>query len=348
MTRNAVPSLVLAVAAGCGGPNATLPGVAVVQETFVSRRQLLGNLDSPAIWHGPAGEAWVLVTSKWRHRLEVYDGATGEHLQTVGRGGAGAGEFRRPNGVAVVGDLALVVERDNARVQVLRLPDLEPIGSFGETLRRPYGIAVLERGPDSVEVFVTDDYEAAGGGPPADHELGERVKHYLVTTRGGQVSALYRGAFGDTAGAGRLGKVESLAVDADAGLLLVADEIARDVKVYDVSGTFTGQVLWQGVIENDPEGIALYACGQDEGYWIVADQHRTTNRFRVFDRRSLAPLGAFMGRTVRQTDGIALTQRPVGAMRSGSLYAMDRDRALAAFDWGDVAAALGLRSDCRP
>lgn len=336
----------LAACADAGSAPIDVP-VAVVEEAFVTRLARTSNMDSPAIWKGPEGEDWLLTTGKWTNRLHVYDAATGAPIRTVGQRGTALGEFRRPNGIAVAGDLVLVVERDNARVQVLRLPDFQPVASFGEeTLRKPYGIAVLERGAAELEVFITDDYRAFLGRTPRDRELGQRVQRFRMATSDHRIELAHRSAFGDTARAGRLRKVESLAVDPDAGILLIADEEAGDVKVYRIDGSFTGQVLWGDVIRHDPEGIALYACGPDDGYWIIADQHRTENRFLVFHRRSFELLGAFTGTTVRNTDGIALIQRPLGSMTAGVLFAVHNDRGVGAFSWSKIAETLDLRDDC--
>lgn len=111
----------------CGCSAAESPAVdsipvVVVEESFVTRRQDLAIMDSPAIWAGGAGQTWILATGKLTSRLYVSDAATGAHIRTIGRRGSELGEFRRPNGIAVVGDLVLVVERDNHRVQVLRPP----------------------------------------------------------------------------------------------------------------------------------------------------------------------------------------------------------------------------------
>jgi 3-phytase len=340
--------LPLALLIGCAIEDAApVDAPIVVGEAFVTGAAPLSNLDSPAVWHAPDGAAWIITTGKSSHRLHVHDARSGELLGRVGGRGSGPGEFHRPNGIAVAGDLVLVVERDNARVQMLSLPAFESIGAFGAgSLRRPYGIAVLPRSATVLDVFVTDNYAGAAGGLPPDRELGQRVHHYRLDTGAGPVAARHVRAFGDTAGAGRLFDVESLAVDPDAGLLLIADELAGDVKVYRADGTFTGRVLWGDVIRHEPEGIVLYRCGAEGGYWILADQHRTMNRFLVFERRSFALAGAFAGMRVRNTDGLALTQQPVGAMAAGVLYAVDSDRAVGAFPWSDVAAALGLRDDC--
>src|SRR3546814_4990331 len=76
------------------------------------------------------------------------------------RSGAGEGEFDRPNGVAVVDELLFVVERDNRRVQVLRLPGFSHVASFGnDEFEKPYGIWVNRTG-NGYEVYVTDAYMA--------------------------------------------------------------------------------------------------------------------------------------------------------------------------------------------
>ncbi|HUF51233.1 MAG TPA: hypothetical protein VMN60_10385 [Longimicrobiales bacterium] len=342
----AVVAVLLAACGGSPSPSPVVP-VVVVREAYVTPPEPASNIDSPAVWLGGAGEAWVIATGKWTSRLHVYDAASGTPIGSVGGRGTAPGEFRRPNGIAVAGDVMFVVERDNARVQALRLPGFEHLGTFGEELlREPYGIGVLARGSTEFDVYVTDDYSRFLGRTPEDGELDERVKRFRVTVTGSGAAAAYLGPFGDTAGAGRLRKVESLGLDAAAGIVLVADEKARDVKVYRLDGSFTGRVLGRGIFAYDPEGIALYACGAADGYWIVVDQHRTHNRFLVFDRKSFDLIGAFTGTVVRNTDGITLIQRPVGSMMAGALYAVHDDRAVGAFSWSDVAAALDLRDDC--
>src|SRR3546814_16001454 len=89
------------------------------------------NIDSPAAWAAPDGRVLVIATAKAADRLAVYDGATGETLRHVGRSAAGEGDFDRPNVVAVVDELMLVVEVDNRRVQVLRLAGFSHEASFG-------------------------------------------------------------------------------------------------------------------------------------------------------------------------------------------------------------------------
>ncbi|HTM70871.1 MAG TPA: phytase, partial [Luteimonas sp.] len=103
----------------------------VVPEAWESAMTPAEELDSLATWTTPDGGTWLIASAKSMHRLVIYDGETGEQLRTVGGKGDAAGQFKRPNGVAVFGDRLFVVERDNHRVQVLSLPSFRPIGSFG-------------------------------------------------------------------------------------------------------------------------------------------------------------------------------------------------------------------------
>ena len=337
-------------ACGQGGTNGAAgpAGVQVVREAFVTPPAPADNLDSPALWLGPDGQVRLLVTAKGSSRLRVFDARTGAPLAGIGRPGRGPGQFRRPNGILVLGDLALVVERDNRRVQVLRLPGGRPLGSFGErVLRTPYGIAAVARGPGAWDVYVTDAYTGVLGRIPPDRQLGERVKRFRVRVDGDSVRAELLGSFGDTTGPGVLRQVESIYPDPAHDRLLIADERSIDVKVYSLDGRYAGITVGREYLRFEPEGIALYACGRDDGYWIVTDQSLAASFFHVLDRRSLRHLGVFRGAVTANTDGVALTQLPVGGWEGGVFYPVHGDRSVAAIRWSDIARALGLES-CPP
>ena len=104
----------------------------VVSEAFITPATPFDDIDSPALWVDRNGEALLLATAKKTGRLKTYDGDTGVPGPDHGTRGAAAGQFDRPNGIFVVDDRVFVVERDNHRIQVLRLPDFKALGSFGE------------------------------------------------------------------------------------------------------------------------------------------------------------------------------------------------------------------------
>jgi len=329
--------------------DATPAEIPVLEAVFETVRDTLDNVDSPAVWHGPAGEHWLLVTAKETDVIVVVDATTGAVLTRVGGEGVRPGQMDRPNGIAVARDLMWIVERDNARVQVFRLPEFSSLGTFGEAeLRMPYGIALLEHGEGDYTAFVTDNYELAEDVIPPDSLLGERVRSYRVTVGAETVTATLANTFGDTSGDGVLRVVESIAVDSVTRSLLVAEEQegASMIKAYDVDGRFSGQIVPSEFFPNQAEGIVLYSCPAGEGYWIATDQGVVQNTFHVFDRRTLEHLGSFRGRTVLNTDGIALTQRSFGGFTAGAFYAVHDDGNVAAFQWSDIAGALGLRSEC--
>lgn len=323
------------------------PGEAAVTvaESFLTERRETDNVDSPAVWHGPGDRHWLLSTAKSTDQLLVHDAADGRLIRRVGGPGTAAGKFRRPNGVAVIGDFAVVVERDNHRLQALSLPDFEPAAMIGaEVLRRPYGIAAVP-GDGGWDLWVTDNYEPDSASAPAA-AMGERLRRFRLRVSEIQLTAQYAGAFGDTTEAGCLRKVETVAVDPLHGRMLVAEEAERVLKVYDLEGRFTGEVAGAGLFRYEPEGLALLECGEDGGYWLATDQDDADNRFLVLDRKNLAGLGAFSGAVTSNTDGVALTGRGFGPFRRGAFYAVHDDGNVAAFDLAEIVAALGL--DCDP
>jgi 3-phytase len=359
MRTIALAGPLIAVLAGCrdsekppAAAGATPPPVARLEEAWQTERDTLDNIDSPAVWHGPDGQHWLLSTAKTTDVLVVNDAATGKELRRVGGPGTALGRMERPNGISVIDDLAMVVERDNHRVQVFRLPAFTPVGKFGESLlKMPYGIAVYPGAePGGYVVYVTDNYEMADESVPPDSLLGRRVRRFQVTLDAKSLTAESMAAFGDTSGPGVLKVVESIAADPPNNRLLIAEELetASHIKVYTLDGKFTGRTIDSGLFPNQAEGIILYACGDTAGYWVTTDQGMTANTFHVFDRQSLAHLGSFQGAATLNTDGIALTQRGFADFPSGAFYAVHNDGNVAAFSWAAIADALSLRKDCGP
>lgn len=329
-------------AAGCATP--------VVEEAWLTARDEAANVDSVAVWHGPDKEHRLIATAKESDTLQVFDAGTGRSLGRIGGTGDALGRFLRPNGITVIDDLVLVVERDNHRVQALRMPDLEPIGVFGEEqLSRPYGIYVRRTG-QGYRAYVTDNYELPDESIPPNDELGRRLHMFDFTVADSGIRMMETRAAGVTSGAGVLKKVESLHGDPRHDRLLVADEaeIRRNVKVFDLDGEFTGEVIGDGLFLYEPEGIALYACTDGSGYWVITDQEDDDNRFLLFDRETLRHAGAFGGRTTRNTDGIWLTRTPMPGFPAGAFYAVHDDGNIAAFGLDQVFTTLELASCGEP
>ena len=322
----------------------------VVSEAFVTALTPEDNIDSPAAWTAPDGSTWLIATAKATDKLVVYDGATGQTLRTVGSLGTGPVQFDRPNGIAVVGDLLFVVERDNHRVQVLRLPDFSHVTTFaGEDLVKPYGLWVNHSG-DGYELYVTDSYdkgEDAQGNDimPPLAELDRRVHRYALVPQGGTLQVKALGPFGDTTPEGALRVVESLWGDAANDRLLIAEEdetYANELKVYDLAGRFTGTTVGRDVFKAQAEGIMLKACADGSGWWITTEQGKGRTVFHLFDRRSLAHAGAVAGNTVANTDGIWLHDVASERFPDGVLYAVHDDQGVVALDWRGIAEALEL------
>lgn len=348
-------ALGLGLLAACSTTPGALPQApTVVAERYVTLAHAAYELDSLATWQAPGGTPWLIASAKSTHQLVVFDADTGKRLRTVGQRGKDDGSFNRPNGLAVVGDLLLVAERDNHRVQVLRLPGFASLGSFGaDQLRAPYGLWTNPRRDGSVDVYVTDSFML---GPRFDQVpplagLDQRVRRYQLRIDGtGALDVHEGGAFGDTSDDAALRMVESIEGDAARHLMLVADEDPRHLatlREYTLDGRYTGRALPAGTFDGDPEGVALWRCGR-HGYWIAADQVGPVTRFHLFDRDSLALRGTFVGHTVAQTDGITLRTTPTPAFPAGAMFAVHADRAVGAFDLRDVAAALKLEADCLP
>ncbi|KAF1721096.1 phytase [Pseudoxanthomonas wuyuanensis] len=366
--------LIAAVAAGCTGQKpaaaadardadqkaspAATPAppdtreIPVVQEAFLTAMTPEDNIDSPASWTAPDGKTWLIATAKATDKLVVYDGQTGQTLRSFGTTGKGDGQFERPNGIAVADALVFVVERDNHRVQVLRLPDFGHVLTFGaEQLRKPYGLWVNRTG-DGYEVYVTDAYMAGEDAQGEDilpplNQLDKRVWRYAVARDGEGFSATVAGSFGDTTPDGALRVVESIWGDPANDRLLIAEEdetYANELKVYDLAGRYAGRTIGRDVFRAQSEGIMLKTCAGGAGWWLTTEQGKGRTVFHLFDRKTLEHAGAVAGARVANTDGIWLDQSASASFPEGVLYAVHDDQGVVALDWRDIAQALALPS----
>jgi 3-phytase len=352
--RNAGFCLTVAVLGACATPDKapvdSSAGVRLV-ERYTTMPAPVDNIDSVVSWTSPGGQTWLFASAKDVDNLVVFDADTGANLRRVGESGSAPGQFDRPNGISVIDDLLFVVERDNHRVQVLSLPDFKPLLVFGAAeLRVPYGLWIERTSADELDVYVTDSYQLADGTPPPLEQLAERVKRYRLIQREGRIEATHVASFGDTSSSGALRWVESIYGDRGNGRLLIAEEYMETgstLRVYDMAGQYLGIDLDPSHFDGQAEGIALWSCADGSGYWVATDQRDDGNRFQVFDRITLKHLGSFSGRNTRNTDGIHLQSTPTTAFPRGVFFAVHDDQAVSAFDWRDIAGALGLRESCR-
>ncbi|MBW8375942.1 phytase [Stenotrophomonas sp.] len=349
----ATPDPAAPAAATAAADASAARNVATVAEAFLTPMTPEDNIDSPASWTTPDGQVWLIATAKATDKLVVYDGQTGAKLRDVGSLGTAPGQFDRPNGIAVVDDLVLIVERDNHRVQVLQLPDFTPLGMFGaDDLRKPYGVWVNKQG-SGYDVYVTDSYDAGEDAQGNDvlpplAELDKRVRRYALTVQGGKAQASLTASIGDTTEAGALRVVESIWGDPANDRLLIAEEdetYASEFKVYTLEGRFSGTTFGRDAFKAQAEGVMLRTCGK-EGWWITTEQGKQRSVFHLFDRHSLKHVGAFQGNTVANTDGIWSMQAPSARFPHGALYAVHDDQGVVAFDWASIARQLSLPLEC--
>lgn len=318
---------------------------AVVEDIYQTPRDTLNNVDTPAIWHGPDDQHWLLATAKETDVILAYNAANGEQLSVFSESGTGMGQLDRPNSIAVMDDYAIVVERNNHRVQVFSLPEFESLGYFGEEeLEWPYGVTVLKHGDDGYRLFVTDNYETEDEMIPPDSALGRRVHEFSFSISNNILNSEHIKAFGETSGSGVLKTVESLMADEAYNRLLVADEdsVQNNIKIYDLDGNFTGQIVGEGVFKYEPEGIALYSCDGNSGYLVTTDQGEENNFFYVFDRESLEHIATFTNPSTLNTDGIVITQVSFPGFPDGGFFPIHNDGNVSAISWGEIADKLDL------
>lgn len=333
MTRGVPRLFFLLLVVGCSGGEADQAGSAQaapadtasaapvnrIAATYLIPLDSIDAVHSPAVWRRRDGSGWLIASAEASHALLLYDAVNGALLRRFSSAGRGPGQLRRPRGLLVNGDLLFVIDGDNHRIQVLRLPDLQTLGTFGaEELRHPNAITGYRASGRALEIYIAD----------------QRVFHFRVTD-GRPVRAQLVNTFADTLSAGTF-----LHVDEENGRLLLANQIAREIEIYTLDGMFTGATMGAGVFDAIGD-MALWGCAA-EGYWVIADGRR----LQVFDRATLRHVGSFAAEDTTATQGLALVTGTLGTLQGGALYAVQDDRGIGAFAWNAVADGLGLRVEC--
>lgn len=286
------------------------------------------NIDSPAFYQTPDGDNWIIATAKATDKLFVYNAETGEVVKTIGGEGTEAGKMDRPNGVWVYEAICYVVERNNHRVQVFKLPEFESLGFIGEDkMMKPYGLTVITK--DGLNhIFVTDNYEYEEDVIPADSLLDKRVLHYSFNINDGKLTDVnFEKYIGETSGDGVLKVVESIYADPENDNLLICEELEGEgktcIKLYDLAGNFK-KTVGLGLFKSQAEGLALINC-EDGGYWISTDQSYDANIFHFMDRNTFELKASFESENLSNTDGIWLTQTAFGDNAKGAFIAVNND-----------------------
>jgi 3-phytase len=266
------------------------------------------NVDSPAIWFAPKPEeSLVLLTEKGGGQVMVFKAdAKATFVRRFGK-------MKRPNGVAILQgvpigsinkDLAFITDRDGNIINVYSIPDFELVGSFGQDIKQPMGISLYHRKSDgAIFAYIVK-------------KLGkenEKVISYRITDKDGRITGTHEISFGREL----LTNQETVVVDQDREQVYVADENRHEVKVYDLTGKLV-TAFGKGHFSAQVEGIALLGCGKS-GLIVVTDQKGETE-FEVFDRATLQHLGTIKT-TLKVTDGIALTEKPLPDYPNGLFVA---------------------------
>lgn len=318
----------------------------IIEETMMSVWDLKDNVDSPAFYQDDNNN-WIIATMKESDGVIIYEAVSGDVLRKFGESGTGELQFERPNGIWVIDDMMLIVERDNQRVQVISLPDFKFLGYIAQDkLRNPYGLSVHKE-DEKYELYITDQYENEDESIPADNLLDKRVLHYRFWMSDGSLQSEFVRYIGETEGEGVLHTVESIYADPENNNLLIAEETEAytHIKIYDLEkGTYI-KGIGKDLFKYQAEGIALYDCGNGKGFWFLTDQFTGDNTFHIFSRKDFEYITSFRSEHTKNTDGVWLTQNEFENHPKGSFIMVNNDGGIGAYDLNYLMNELNLKCE---
>ncbi len=314
-----------------------------ISATFQTLKKENAKLDSPAVWHGPDGENWLLVTANNSNRIYIYDANSGTELDIAAAANINIDIINQPNGISIVDNYLFITGRGDKKVHVSKLPEFRYIGSFGENiLSEPFGISVSsDKINNQFFIFITDVKVK-----PVKSDYKSQVHKFSAKIDNDRIFTDLIRTFNSSVENGKLLDVESIIFDSGLNRIYIADESTkkRNVKVYQSNGDFLGKTIGDGIIKYEPEGIAIYTCGNYEGYLLVVDQHDEDNAVHVFNRKTLDWIDSFSIEKTKNTDGIYITQKQLPNFPMGALYIVNNDSNVTAVSWEELVGELNINS----
>jgi len=289
------------------------------------------NIDSIAFWEAPnPSDTLMFVTAKGNKKVEVWKYPfQNNELDSL--------TFNNtPNGVVVdqKNDELLIGEYDESEVSVYSLPSLKLRRKFGKGIlgEAETNLDILFHTTREVRVYVSDSHTVYA----FRSENGKRL--YLIVPP--------------------VTSIETVLADDYYQVVYIPEENggkgkSPGIHAYHPNGTpykknGTNVFGHNGIFRADEEGILLYTCptngltDQGSGFIVVADQSTPLSEFEFFDRKSWKHLGTVKIKGVKNTDGIASTQKALPEYPKGIFSAVDNDASVAIVGWDVILDATGL------
>ena len=126
------------------------------------------------------------------------------------------------------------------------------------------------------------------------------------------------------------------------GFILTQDKM---LKFVNADGQFTEQAAVK--LSSETLGIDVMACnrGTDAGYWIALQKTSAGYQIELLRRLSFESLGVISLAEVNSASDIRYLGRTTKYLANGGVYIVANEK-LAAYNWQDIAAALGARKMC--
>lgn len=281
--------------------------------------------DDPAIWINPtdASKSIIIGTDKETDGgLYAFD-LNGKIIKK-------SIPLKRPNNVDIAYgllidgkkvDVAVTTERENNKIRIFSLPDLEPIDNGGipvfegEALRDPMGIALYTR-PSDKKIFAIVGRKS---GPS-----GSYLWQYELSGSRNSATATVVRKFGEYSGKK---EIEAIAVDNELGTVLYCDE-QFGIRKYNADPALNDNkelaLFGQSGFKSDNEGIAIYKTTPTTGYILVSNQQ--ANTFMVYPREGANgnpneyPLLAEIPTSTIECDGADVTNINLGGVYKNGLF----------------------------
>jgi len=219
-------------------------------------------------------EYWLFVLSEESNKIFILNALSGKYIKSLGSHGDRVGQFDTPKDISIYDNFLFVLEKDNHRVQIFSLPDLNFVGLIGEMeLTQPSCIETIKLQKDKKNyccVYVGDNLD----NKPSRNKIYFKFIFEINNTEIFDQEVLKY----EPKDKFQLGYIESIKYDGITDNLFIVDKMHKNIKIFNFNDD-SKNIILKDFFKGNPGEINII-----KNHIFIGDYSRLDNFFHIFSR----------------------------------------------------------------
>lgn len=235
------------------------------------------NLTKLKWWYNKESkEYWLFALSEDCHKIFILNALSGKYIKSLGNNGDKVGEFDKPIDLCVYENFLMVLEKDNNRVQIFSLPELNFISILGEVeLSNPKTIECLKLKKKDKE------YCCLIVGDNLDNKPSRRKCYFKFIFEIDKLGIYVPEVLRVEPKNNELGRIESIKYDSIKDNLFIVDKLTKNIKILDFNNNYKNTIM-NNTYKGEPGEINILNDNKRDGIIVIGDFSRLDSFFHLY------------------------------------------------------------------